>query len=48
MSNMLEFDAIDPKTIDMDDDVLLKVDHLKKFFPIQSGMLKNMSVMFVP
>jgi len=41
MSNMLEFDAIDPKTIDMDDDILLKVDHLKKFFPIKSGMLKK-------
>ncbi|MCD6475912.1 MAG: ATP-binding cassette domain-containing protein [Anaerolineaceae bacterium] len=25
----------------MDDDILLKVDHLKKFFPIQSGMLKK-------
>lgn len=41
MSEMFEFETIDPKTINMDDDILLKVDDLKKFFPIKSGMLKK-------
>ena len=41
MSEMLEFETVDPKTIDMADDVLLKVDDLKKFFPIKKGMFKK-------
>ena len=41
MSAMFEFDTIEPKTINMVDDILLKVDDLKKCFPIKSGMLKK-------
>ena len=41
MSELINYEAIDPKTIDMADDVLLKVDDLKKFFPIKQGMFKR-------
>ena len=41
MSEKFDYVPVDPATVDMPEDILLKVESLKKFFPIKAGILQR-------